>query len=88
MCVYMCILCVCMLIIYNYIDYDRLAERGYKVVGVELSEVAVKRFFTEHQLEHKVVTASNGTTVYEVIMWAPYLNVKILLGLLLELVLG
>ena len=37
------------------------------MVGVELSEVAVKQFFTEHQLEHKVVTANNGATIYEVI---------------------
>ena len=37
------------------------------MVGVELSEVALKRFLTEHQLEHKVTTTNNGTTVYEVI---------------------
>ena len=59
----MCVVCN------SYTDYYRLVEQGYKVVGVELSEVAVKWFFTEHQLEHKVVTASNGATIYEVITW-------------------
>ena len=61
-CEYVCVRCM----LFTSITMTRLAEQGYKVVGVELSEVAVKRFFTEHQLEHKVVTASSGATVYEV----------------------
>ena len=60
--------CVHMYVAYITITLTRLGEQGYKVVGVELSEVAVKRFFTEHQLEHKVVTTNSGATVYEVIM--------------------
>ena len=45
---------------------NRLCEQGYKVVGVELAEAAAKLFFTKYKLEHKVATADNGLTVYEV----------------------
>ena len=78
-CVHACV-CVCAhvhvraceLPLESDITLTRLAENGYKVVGVELSEVAVKRFVTEHQLEYKMVPASNGATVYEVIIIIPY----------------
>ena len=36
------------------------------MVGVELAEAAAKLFFTKYKLEHKVATADNGLTVYEV----------------------
>ena len=51
---------------YFYLSFTRLAEQGYKVVGVELSAVALKKFLTDHQLEHKVTTTNNGATIYEV----------------------
>lgn len=47
------------------VDLKWLAEQGYKVVGVELSPVALKKFLTDHQLEHKVTTTNNGATIYE-----------------------
>ena len=70
-CACMCA-CVCVFICYKLLEvtlqWTRLAEQGYRVVGVELSKVAVKRFLTEHKLEHKATTTNNGTTVYEVII--------------------
>lgn len=38
-----------------------LAERGVNVIGVELSEIAVKDFFTENELNHKVSSGKLAT---------------------------
>lgn len=45
-------------------DLNWLAERGHKVVGVELVEDAVKAFFAEHKLE-PVVTQRGSLVEYE-----------------------
>ena len=42
------------------LDMDWLAARGHRVVGVEISELAVRQFFAERGLEPEVSTDANG----------------------------
>lgn len=42
------------------LDMDWLAARGHRVVGVEISELAVRQFFAERGLEPEVWTDANG----------------------------
>ncbi len=46
------------------IDMLWLAEQGYKVVGVELSEIACEAFFKDNRMVAKIVT-SEGFTIFE-----------------------
>lgn len=46
----------------------RLADMGHVIVGVEISEKAIKQFFEEHSLEYKEepVPAIPGAKVFKV----------------------
>jgi thiopurine S-methyltransferase len=41
------------------IDMVWLTQQGFKVVGVELSELAIRGFFTENKLKPKITTQAN-----------------------------
>lgn len=43
------------------LDMGWLAEQGHRVLGVELSEIAVEQFFDEHRLQPRVHTSAQGT---------------------------
>lgn len=40
-------------------DIHWLAQQGYKVIGVELSDVAIKSFFAENNLQHELSEEQN-----------------------------
>lgn len=60
------------------IDMLWLSEQGYKVIGIELSELAVEQFFSENQLEY-VKTKDNQFDVYQ------YQNISIYRGDIFDL---
>lgn len=43
------------------LDLLWLAERGHRVLGVELSAIAVQQFFTEHGMTPRIHVSANGT---------------------------
>ena len=43
------------------LDLLWLAERGHRVLGVELSPIAVQQFFTEHRMTPTIHVTPNGT---------------------------
>ncbi|QUJ68882.1 thiopurine S-methyltransferase [Photobacterium sp. GJ3] len=47
------------------LDLTWLAERHHQVIGVELSEIAVRAYFSEHLYIPTVTTLGNGHTLYE-----------------------
>ncbi|MGF1702465.1 thiopurine S-methyltransferase [Photobacterium makurazakiensis] len=47
------------------VDLTWLAEKHNKVIGVELSDIAVRTFFTEHFYTPMVTTLGNHQTLYE-----------------------
>ena len=51
-------------VLYKYIF--RLADKGHKVFGVEISEQAVSEIFTDAGLSAKVTPVGNDSTLYEV----------------------
>ena len=42
------------------LDMLWLSEQGYRITGIEISEIAVRDFFTENHLEHRVTQTGNG----------------------------
>ncbi len=47
------------------IDMTYLLERGMKVIGVELSEVAAQSFFTKHEISYVIGKTKDGHRVFE-----------------------
>ncbi|KDM91287.1 thiopurine S-methyltransferase [Photobacterium galatheae] len=47
------------------LDLSWLAEKHNQVIGVELSEIAVRAYFSEHLYLPTVTTLGNGHTLYE-----------------------
>ncbi|KMV30995.1 thiopurine S-methyltransferase [Photobacterium swingsii] len=47
------------------IDLDWLAQKHSHVIGVELSQIAVRAFFAEHLYTPMVIEQGNGQAVYE-----------------------
>jgi len=54
---------VCLISMHNYVL--RLAEKGYFVVGIELSETAAQQFFIDHKLDYNLYITDKGI-IYEV----------------------
>jgi thiopurine S-methyltransferase len=42
------------------LDMLWLSEQGYRITGIEISEIAVSDFFTENQLEHRITQTGNA----------------------------
>ncbi|KXI23532.1 thiopurine S-methyltransferase [Photobacterium sanguinicancri] len=47
------------------IDLDWLAQKHSSVVGIELSQIAVRSFFAEHLYTPMVIEQGNGQAIYE-----------------------
>ncbi|MGF1689884.1 thiopurine S-methyltransferase [Photobacterium kagoshimensis] len=47
------------------IDLDWLAQKHSRVIGVELSQIAVRSFFAEHLYTPMVIEQGNGEAIYE-----------------------
>jgi thiopurine S-methyltransferase len=42
------------------LDMLWLSEQGYRITGIEISEIAVSDFFAENQLEHRITQTGNA----------------------------